>query len=266
MIIHKTQSRHKYDKEHHSAFLDFGDCGLIHAPKNWRHKKRFLEKYELIYVLEGALYLKIDEYNVTLSDNDLIIIPPYKTVDGSKESSQQTSFFWVNFLTDDPDHFGLTFNLVHIKQPEKFIIVLEELINLSHHNKTADFTMDATLILLLSLINKSIEESSSQHLIINKVINYVESNISEPLTVEMVADALKYNKDYISRIVKNYYGISLKKYIDLQKLNLAKRLLTTSNYSIKDISLMLGFNESNLFTKFFKYHEKISPLEYRKKR
>ena len=89
------------------------------------------------------------------------------------------------------------------------------MINLSHHNKTADFTMDATLIYYYRN-NKSIEESSSQHLIINKVINYVESNI-EPLTVEMVADALKYNKDYISRIVKNYYGISLKVYY-LQKL------------------------------------------------
>jgi AraC-type DNA-binding domain-containing proteins len=263
MIIHKPQNTKKYNKENKSYFLDFINCGLIQAQKNWIHKKRFLEKYELIYVTEGNLYLQIDRNNRVLSKNDLIIIPPYKTISGTKESEIETSFFWVDFLTDNAENFGVISNLIHINQPDKINTLLEELRSISDQKNISDFTKDSFLLLLFHQIKKSVEQNSIQHMIIIKFCNYIENNITKPLTAQMVADALKYNKDYLCRVIKKYYGISLIDYINKQKINLAKKLLSTSNYSIKEISNYLGYDDSNLFTKYFKYHEKISPLQYR---
>jgi YesN/AraC family two-component response regulator len=264
MIIHKIQNQHKYNKEQRSTFIDCNDCGMIHAPNNWKHKRRFLEKYELIFVSEGILFLQVDGSPITLNVNDLIIIPPYKTISGTQESKMHTSFYWVDFLTDDSEHFGIVTNQIRINHPDRLTSLLDKLAALTKQkNSDNDFTKDSLLLLILHLINENTSQNSPQHMIINKISSYIETNISKPLTVEMVADALKYNKDYISRLIKSHYGISLKDYISKQKLNLAKKLLTTSNYSIRDISDLLGYDDSNLFTKFFKYHENMSPNHYR---
>lgn len=263
MIIHKVQNPHKYNKEQSSYYLTFIDCGLIHAPKNWMHKKRFLDKYELIYVTQGNLFLQIDNISITLEENNVIIIPPYKTISGTQESLQKTSFFWLDFLTDNADNYGVITQQTQIKEPSVFYDLLKELTTITQLNNICDFTKDSFLLLLFYQIKKSIEENSPKHLIVLKICNYIEKNISQPLTVEMVADALKYNKDYLCRAIKSYYGISLKDYINKQKINLSKKLLITSNYSIKDISDLLGYYDSNLFTKYFKYHEKMSPTQFR---
>jgi YesN/AraC family two-component response regulator len=237
---------------------------MIHAPKNWMHKKRFLEKYELIYVAQGTLYLKIDHSVITLSKNNLLIVPPYKTIMGIKQSDPNTSFYWVDFATDNAENFEVTLQQINLIQTAKFTIILEELISASQQEATRDFTKDSLLLSLLHEVNKDNKRSSPSHLIVSKISNYIEANITEPLTVESVATALNYNKDYLCKVIKEYYGTSLKNYINNQKLKLAKSLLITSNYSISEISDYLGYDDSNLFTKFFKYHEKMSPADYRK--
>ena len=39
--------------------------------------------------------------------------------------------------------------------------------------------------------------------------------------------------------------------------------LLTSNYSIKQLAAYLGWENENQFTHYFKYHEKMSPTQYR---
>lgn len=263
MIIHRIESQHKYNKEQRSTVISFNDCGLIHAKKNWLHKKRFLEKYELIYVTEGSLHLYIDNAQVTLAEDDLIVIAPYKTIGGFKKSSTPTAFFWADFITDDAEHFGISTKQIHINQPDKIRALLEDLMSASQQKNINDYTLDSFLLFLFHHINTNAENNSHQQLIVHKISNYIEEHISEPLTVDTIADVFKYNKDYISRLFKNFYGISLKNYINKQKINLSKKLLTTSNYTVKDISNLLGYNDSNLFTKFFKYHENMSPSDFR---
>ena len=74
-----------------------------------------------------------------------------------------------------------------------------------------------------------------------------------------------YNTDYIGKLFKSNFNISLKKYIDLQRLNLAKDLLMTTLKSVKQIAYEIGYTDENLFIKFFMYHEKMSPTVFRNK-
>jgi len=46
-------------------------------------------------------------------------------------------------------------------------------------------------------------------------------------------------------------------------MKLAKNLLISTNYSVKQIAFMLDYKEENLFIKFFKYHERVSPTNFR---
>jgi YesN/AraC family two-component response regulator len=83
------------------------------------------------------------------------------------------------------------------------------------------------------------------------------------VTVSEIADHYGYNVDYIGKLFKANFGLSLKKYIALQRLNLAKDLLLTTMLSVKQIAGEIGYEDENAFVKFFVYHEKMSPTVFR---
>ena len=78
-----------------------------------------------------------------------------------------------------------------------------------------------------------------------------------------MCEYLNYSRDYISKLFLSSYGITIKKYIDNKKIAISKQLLLTSKMSLGQISAALGFDDAGQFYKFFKYHEKISPTEFR---
>jgi len=264
MIIYKEENLHKYNKEQKTYYVKYVDSGLITASKNWFHKQRFLDKYELIFVTEGELFFQIDDDSVTICENQVIIIPPFKTLKGTKISSQKTSFFWIDFMTDSPDIFEIILMKIHNIKSSLFRNIIENLTSFSNLSDCRNFVYDSYLLMLFNEIKNNIDVDSAKKLLALKVSGYIEENISRPITAESIADDLNYNKDYLCRIINHYYGTTLKEYINRQKINLSKKLLTTSNYSIKEIADFIGYDDSNLFTKFFKYHVKMSPLEFRK--
>ena len=82
--------------------------------------------------------------------------------------------------------------------------------------------------------------------------------------LRIVCDYLGYNRDYISKQFLRCYGISIKKYIDQKKVSAAKHLLISSKMSLDQIASAIGFENAQQFYKFFNYHEKISPTQFRK--
>ena len=263
MIVPLMKNSDLYNKAKEYVSLRFIDCGHIYAPDNWVHKRRFLNHYEMIYVVSGTLFLKIDNEPATLSENEVYIIPPYKTLEGAKQCSGEISFFRLDFMSDNPKFFGIDIMQESGEQPLKIVGLFEEMISLCRDKNSASHLKDAYLYILFHQVKKVGNSAVRGRSIAQKACKYVEINISKPLTAAAVADALNYNKDYLSRSIKQYCGASLKDYINTQKIMLAKKLLASSNYSVSDIAELIGYDDGNLFTKFFKYHEKMSPVEYR---
>ena len=93
---------------------------------------------------------------------------------------------------------------------------------------------------------------------------FVEQNIHRPLGCEEVAKACFLSSKQLGRLFVREMGCSLSDYITEQKLSYAKRLLRMSERSVKEIGLLLGFENECGFVSFFKRHQGISPGAYRK--
>ena len=63
----------------------------------------------------------------------------------------------------------------------------------------------------------------------------------------------------------NRINIKLKDYIASEKIKCARDMLISTGLPIKHIAYELGYENENLFVKFFVYHEGIGPLEFRNK-
>jgi quercetin dioxygenase-like cupin family protein len=78
--------------------------GYFSANKGWKHNPRFHHgDYELIVCTSGPIYLSIGNDNVTLNQNDILLVPPYVVMQGNKVSERSINFYWLHFLLPD-DH------------------------------------------------------------------------------------------------------------------------------------------------------------------
>ena len=97
------------------------------------------------------------------------------------------------------------------------------------------------------------------------VVNYIRHHISEPITVENMAEALFMSRPYLSRKFKEETGESLTDFILYEKTEEAKRLLRYSDKPITAISSYLGFSSPSHFSRVFKARVCLTPGEYREK-
>lgn len=88
---------------------------------------------------------------------------------------------------------------------------------------------------------------------------------NQDFTVEKLANEMDFSPTHLRRIFLSCQGNSPKKTINDIRLEQSKLLLTTSNLSISEISLSVGFCDQFHFSKLFKERFSLSPMEYRKR-
>ena len=97
-----------------------------------------------------------------------------------------------------------------------------------------------------------------------EVLSYLEIHYRDmDLSQSQVADIFCISKYTLSRIFRNYVGVSFTDYINSKRLEYAKELLLTTDCSIKEISCMVGFINDNYFSRVFKNCVGISASEFR---
>jgi len=109
-------------------------------------------------------------------------------------------------------------------------------------------------------------EQETSHEEINKAIQYVKANLAETISVKQLADMLHMNANYFSQLFKEQTGISFTEFLARQRLQLAKRLLLTTNLSIQDIAEQVGYQTDRYFIRVFRAHEQQSPAQFRKQK
>lgn len=108
------------------------------------------------------------------------------------------------------------------------------------------------------------ESIHSQNDEIRKAISYIDSNLTINLTLEDVANHVYLSQFYFSRLFKKEIGVSFITYLNQQRIEQAKVLLTQSNLSIKSISQTIGYSQTSYFCKIFKELVGMTPVNYRK--
>lgn len=97
-----------------------------------------------------------------------------------------------------------------------------------------------------------------------KITGYIEEHLTEPLTMEVLADAGRMSVSWMKTKFREQMGMSPREYVNYRKIEYAKILLTEEEESVTKIAYLLNFNSSNYFASVFKKMTGVSPKEYRK--
>lgn len=100
--------------------------------------------------------------------------------------------------------------------------------------------------------------------LLNQFLELLFNHCKEEHQVAFYADKLCISPQYLSLILKERTGKSANKWIDEALMTEAKILLKSPNITVQQVANALNFSDQSTFGKFFKKHQKVSPLEYRK--
>ncbi|MDF2685285.1 MAG: transcriptional regulator, AraC family [Clostridia bacterium] len=92
---------------------------------------------------------------------------------------------------------------------------------------------------------------------------YVDDYITESLSINETAAILNISTSHLSRIIKKKTGMTFTEYVLREKVNQAKKLLTDTDMQIKSISLSIGIEDTNYFSRIFKKYTNTTCGEYR---
>lgn len=116
---------------------------------------------------------------------------------------------------------------------------------------------------ILRMYYNELKISEKNNIYISRAKQFIAENLSEPLSLEQVANQVFVCKAYLSELFSNCAGVKFSEYVTLQRVEHAKQLLICSNESIQEISQDCGFSSAAYFSSVFTRMTGKSPRKFR---
>jgi transcriptional regulator GlxA family with amidase domain len=100
---------------------------------------------------------------------------------------------------------------------------------------------------------------------IKEAQEYIEQNIDEKITVEILADKVAVGRRTFERRFKQATNNSVLAYIQRVKIESAKRQFESSRKNINEVMYHVGYTDTKAFRTIFKKITGLTPIEYRNK-
>jgi AraC-like DNA-binding protein len=100
--------------------------------------------------------------------------------------------------------------------------------------------------------------------LVRQVIRYLSTQYAEPISIEMMADTLGYNRAYLSRVFKRSTGMTPVAFLLKLRVDKARQLLRERpELTVEQIAASAGFQDPLYFSKQFRRFYDQSPTAYR---
>ncbi len=228
-------------------------------------KRDSYDSFLILYVLNGSCsFINEEGAEVTARENETVIIDCYKPHFYCTHDSLESVWVHVagcNIREMCESIISEQGSIVRIKDYGRIkssFLSLFDAIRTDGKMSEAEASVEIYK-LILSLAEKRDATDG-----IKSVRDYIESHISDNITVKELADTVHMSVTHFSRVFKERSGFSPYEYVVNMRLNKAKELLLKSDMTITTIAYETGFNSEANFVYCFTKNVGISPGKFRK--
>lgn len=257
---------------------------------------RVIFDFEFIFIDKGKMKIDFDDKSIIVEEGDMVLIPPnvhhhisfYQTpccqphvhFDFNKDelsptipvsmknkdemSELELTYFRKNYLVDN--NWNLPY-VVHSSNPTLMRSLILHLINeYTFDDPLKELHMEGALKLLMSsFISDSLGYKEDNEMIdtVSLLVRYMTENLRNNLSLRDFELKSNLSSWSLNNLFKQSFNTTPKKYYDHLRLRYAKDLIRNSFKSIKEISILLGFDEPQTFSRWFYNLDGKYPTQYK---
>ncbi|MFB4168443.1 response regulator [Virgibacillus sp. JSM 102003] len=171
---------------------------------------------------------------------------------GNEHESLQIYKDKRDFFTID-DHEDIYFNVKRMMEEQN--IAFPE-------NTISELDSDIEWQQFIILCCVKFQEHYRSKKLMEKVKEYIDEHYRQGITLEEMAAHVGLSPNYFSNVFKKEFGNTFVEFITGRRMNEAKHLIMENQYSLKEISYMVGYNDPNYFSRVFKRSYQMSPKKF----
>jgi len=226
--------------------------------------------YLLHYVYSGKGSFKNEQGEYALQEGQMFLIKPQELTYYQADANEPWLYRWIEFNGSMVSKLlqagGFTEKQPILEDTKERRIgkMLQKLVEAG--DQRYESLMQHFWGFLAALAEREQEAAQAPtHEYISKAESFIKINLHKKITVVDVAEYIGIDRSYLSRLFRQYKGISPQEYILDLKLGMAAYYLKNTCISISEVAQSVGYSDSRIFNKTFKSKYKTSPSEWRKR-
>lgn len=240
--------------------------------------------HTLIFITSGQHIIKLGFEECVTVPNEIIVVPAGKIFSIEHINARHRGYicqfhpdiligkYGNRDMINDFDFLKMSGN-PKITIPEKDTLFIRNLLDrleveyLEAEKINLDF-IQSYLMALFCEMNRSAVKTpkggTAAAVLTAKFKELIYPNIKTNHQVNYYASLLNVTPNHLNKSVKAITGKAATTWIDETILLEAKYLLYQTNLSVSEIAMQVGHEDQSYFSRFFRKHESMSPVQYRK--
>lgn len=228
--------------------------------------------YQLEYVLEGRIFIEVEDKTYCAEAGDLFFInkATLRTLYSDKKNPVKKFFITVKGPLMD----GIV-KAYKLKEPviitkadveKNFKNIMHILEKAPLYTPPVRDHIGREILEIIQTVSRGlslVDTIAERQNVAESIIRYIDSNLDRKITIEELSQNFFLGKTQLIKLFKDKYKMTPMKYAQIQRIELAKYYLQATDTPISSMHELIGFDDVKYFSKLFKKATGISPREYR---
>lgn len=240
------------------------------------HPQRELDSWELIFVEKGTLTIKEEDTLFSVKAGESLLLWPHRKHVGVGNFPADLKFYWLHFELNshgnNPSDYPVS--LISMPQhgqvinPQYVISLFRQFLSEQEAINRSD-SLELILLLLMQQLsvaaNDNPQADNSGVALAYKAQQLIRTQFHLPVSTSSLASQLHCNADYLGRVYRQTFELTITEAIHRQRVLSAEKMLISDSCSLSEVAQRSGFQDVGYFRKVFRKTMGLTPAAWKRR-
>jgi len=240
------------------------------------HPARKLDSWELVFVEKGTLTISEEQTTFTVGAGESLLLWPHRQHVGVGTFADNLKFYWLHFELHPhcsrPDE--LPASLISLPQhgkvrdPQYVIALFRQFLN-EQEAIARSTALELILLLIMQQLSVAAGELPTAEKsgidLAYKAQQLIRTQYHLTLSTSTLAAQLHCNADYLGRVYRRAFHLTITEAIHRQRVLSAEKLLLTDSCSLSEVAERCGFQDVGYFRQIFRKAVGLTPAAWKRR-
>ncbi|MGV6481437.1 helix-turn-helix domain-containing protein [Pantoea agglomerans] len=239
------------------------------------HPARTLTSWELIFVERGQLKIREDDRLFTVQMGESLLLRPGHRHAGEGAFPADLKFYWLHFdwlkgtaeTGLHPTHFDIP-QYTRVSDPQYVISLFRQFLR-EQENIHRSIALECILLLILQQITAPGPQENTRDspglALAWKAHQIIRTQFHLPISTSTLAKELHCSADYLGRVYRRTFRLTLTEALHRQRVLMAQKLLINNSLSTTEVGRQCGFNDTSYFRQIFRKQTGLTPAGWKRR-